>query len=277
MRTCRVCGSHAGTATTDVVSNGYRLHECCNCGTTLVEEGFDWNELPHVYDELFEHGGYEQHRREFQRLLEGQAGTDVYRRWLFGRAARRVGKRRVVEIGGGTGTFGYWLASKGWRYKNFDLSDTAVHFCHRLGLEAEVITPQDLSPISSESANVLVMWEVLEHLWNANEYLKAARQGLAPRGILILSTPNYLRSGYKRNLAGSGPSLSRPPIHVNFFTLRSLRTTLEGAGFSIRRVFGRRLNRPPVWTADALSNRVRILLGLEEPMELYAVAEARNA
>ena len=276
MRTCRVCGSHAGTANTGIVSNGHGLHECCNCGTTLVEE-VDWDELPNVYDELFEHGGYEQHRREFQRILEGKAGTDVYRRWLFGRTAGRVGAGRVVEIGGGTGTFGYWLTSKGWRYKNFDLSDSAVHFCHRLGLEAEVIKPKDLSPLSSESANVLVMWEVLEHVWNVHEYLKAIRRGLETHGIVILSTPNYLRSGYTQNLIRSGPSLSSPPIHVNFFTLRSLRTTLEAAGFSIRSAFGRRLNRPPAWKADALANRIRILLRLEEPRELYAIAEARDA
>lgn len=68
-----------------------------------------------------------------------------------------------------------------------------------------MIKPQDLSPLSSESANVLVMWEVLEHLWNVHDYLKAARQGLETHGILILSTPNYMRPGYKRNLVGNGP------------------------------------------------------------------------
>lgn len=74
MRTCRVCGSHAGTAATDVMSNTYSLHECCNCGTTLVEEELDRGESPDVYDKLFEHSGYGQHRREFQRILDGRRG-----------------------------------------------------------------------------------------------------------------------------------------------------------------------------------------------------------
>jgi len=248
--------------------NGYSLVVCNVCSTVQVKEQPAFEELRQKYNELYSRGEYEQHRAEFEAIQRGCKPYRPYQEWLLHRVEKICSGRRMVEIGGGIGAFGVIARNRGWTYVNYDVSEVALSFAKALGLKTHLITDETL--VIEEEADVIVMWEVIEHIWNVSDYLAEIKRKLAYGGILLLSTPNFLRMGYHRS--DLWPTGSAPPIHLNFFTEESLRKVLVFHGFDHIQVYKRRLYRPSHISRKAILSTLRVLIGLEEPPTLYGIA-----
>lgn len=266
---CRICGREAPLHSTGRLIHAYPLKYCGQCGTVLVENQPSSAEVRKLYDSLFADGEYEQHRVEFEMLKSGRRPRNFERRRLLARIERTCPDRTLVEIGGGTGKFGVEATRRGWRYTNYDVSETAVRFCRELGLNARRFEPGTAPPLEPESTSVVVMWEVIEHVWNVREYLDTIRNALRPGGIFLLSTPNYLTPALFKQ-EDWGP-LSSPPIHLNFFTKASLERTLRESRFREVTVFPRRLYAPSGGFGGWLRS-LRFALLIDECETLYAIA-----
>lgn len=211
---------------------------------------------------------FEMSSREFEKLRSGKKVWLPYRTWLLRNVERAVAGRRMVEIGGASGTFGMVAVSRGWSYIGFDISETAVHLSKQLGLDARLFEVDTVPPLPEQSADCVVMWEVIEHVWNVHEYLLKIYRSLTDGGVLLLSTPNFEQRGYKESLAK--PGLGSPPIHINFYTAKSLDYTLRTAGFGRIRVFARRVYFPKPSRANVLKY-TKMFLGFEPGKTLYAI------
>ena len=166
------------------------------------------------------------------------------------------------------GAFGLIAQRRGWDYEDLDISEVAVQFAQALGLRARVI--QDRVPdIPESSVDLIVMWEVIEHIWNVSEYLTTIRVALRPNGMLLLSTPNYFRSCYQTT---DEWGTSGPPVHLQFFTPESLKATLSLAGFRTVHLHRRRVWRPSRLSFGEVIRSARMAAGLEAPPTLYAFA-----
>jgi len=240
MSVCRVCGRESAKKPLNLLANGYPLVSCTTCTSVLSDKRPSPDELAAMYNQLFSTGDYEQHREEFRRLQKGEPAWGMYRKRMLKRIERMAPGKRLIEIGGGTGAFGVLAKLRGWDYLDYDVSDAAVTFARHVGLQARTFQVDQCPPLPPNSADVVVMWEVLEHVWNVHEYLVAIHNALVPGGLLVLSTPN---SGSLRGLEGWGP-FSLPPIHCNFFTAASLAKVLQEHAFQARSVYGRRLYLP---------------------------------
>ena len=227
-------------------------------------------EISKLYDGLFHTGGYDAHRLEFERLKAGRAVRDTYRRHILKRLEGSHPGRRLVEIGGGTGAFGVMARSRGWQYTDWDISDVAVNCARALSLDAQRFDAGSAPPLSRNSADVIVMWEVIEHLWKVREYLEVIREALVPGGVFVASTPNLRRTEYLESLT-HGPSLSAPPLHVNFFTADSLANAVQSVGFARVEIVQRRFHRPQP-TLRSLVNTLSIAVGRSEAKSLYCWA-----
>jgi 2-polyprenyl-3-methyl-5-hydroxy-6-metoxy-1,4-benzoquinol methylase len=272
MTACRVCGANSVLEDTGLESNRYRLRMCSGCRTVIVDRSAPAEEITRLYDELFSTGGYSQHREEFERLKAGQPVANAYRAHILRRIERRVKGRRLIEIGGGTGAFGVLARSRGWQYTSWDVSRSAVESARALSLDTRWFDPAGLPPYAPESADAVVMWEVIEHVWDVRSHLIAARRALGPGGIFVASTPNFMRKEYRASLA-AGPNQSSPPIHVNFFTAESLAFALRSAGFRAVRVVPRRLYRPAP-TPRSIAQHALIALGMLEAKTLVCFAQS---
>ena len=272
VRVCRVCGASAASHSTGRVVRGYSLVVCLNCGILHVDQRPAPSELKRIYERLFAEGEYEVHRREFEFLKAGKRLPNFGRPRLLRRAARLVRGRRLIEIGGGTGKFGLHAKRHGWEYIDYDISEVAVEFSRRLGLDARTFVPTELPPLESQSADLVVMWEVLEHLWNVKEYLDVVRAALRPGGALLLSTPNYHVPVFRDR--DDWGLLSSPPIHLTFFTHPTLKRTLHASGFTHTNVFFKRWYPPRNWhSRSGWTEALRLALLLDEPDQLYAIAQ----
>jgi SAM-dependent methyltransferase len=271
-RQCRICGHCVSATTTSHISNGYPLFSCGHCETVMIERRPRSEELNRAYDQLFEHGAYDAHRAEFQLLKSGKMPPNIYRGRLLKRLEALVQGRRLVEIGGGTGAFGVLAQSQGWRYTDYDISAAAIGFASELSLDARLFRLGEPPPLPAGSADVVVMWEVVEHVWNLHRYFTTIKNALKPGGVFLFSTPNYLRPVYRRAL-DQGKSLgSIPPVHINFFTTVSLRKALAAAGFTSFKVTKRRIYKPPATLHGALES-LKVALCLVEPMTLIGIAK----
>lgn len=267
---CRICGQSSSLDDLQFKTNGgYSLLKCNYCETVIVDSRPSPSELQRTYDNLFESGGYEQHRDEHHALLTGNSVKRPYQAKILRTIERLEPGKTLVEIGGGTGAFGVLASSRGWHYCDYDVSQAAVDFVRSLRLNAEHFDENELPPLTSNSTDVIVMWEVLEHIWPVHQYLVRLREALRPNGLVIISTPNLKRRGYMDSL--SKPGLGSPPIHLNFFTRTSLDTALRAAGFTQIDFISRRLYRPQL-NFQSIVRHVKIALGVEATKTLYVIA-----
>ena len=271
---CRFCGSDRSLASTGRVVGDYELFEHDCCGTIGVREEPSPEELARIYDALFEEGDYHQHRSEVEAIRAGRQVGGRYRRWLLNRVASRAPGRRLVEIGVGSGAFGVMAQSMGWQYSGFDISAVAVDFARQAGLQATQFSASGPPNLQPASADLIVMWEVIEHVWDVCGYLRAVVKALAPGGALLLSTPNYLREAYQRG--DDWGRQMRPPVHLNFFTEQALRIVLNRRGLQEVRVYKRRLFSPSPRNLTGVHRSLRLALEIEESPTLYAIAMSKE-
>jgi SAM-dependent methyltransferase len=78
--------------------------------------------------------------------------------------------------------------------------------------------------------DVITLFDVLEHLVDPVSVLRKLRLGLAPGGLLAITVPDF--GGWWARISGPRWPFVTPWEHVLYFTRRSLRATLQQAGFA---------------------------------------------
>jgi 2-polyprenyl-3-methyl-5-hydroxy-6-metoxy-1,4-benzoquinol methylase len=123
---------------------------------------------------------------------------------------------KTLDIGCFNGFFVKKLYSLGYDAEGIDFNRNAIEFGKSkfdLGLR---ISSQSLGELllSGRKFDVITLFEVIEHLPNARQFLCEVTKLLARKGVLILSTPN-------NNMCWR-PMLDFPPHHLSRFTIKSL-------------------------------------------------------
>jgi 2-polyprenyl-3-methyl-5-hydroxy-6-metoxy-1,4-benzoquinol methylase len=154
-------------------------------------------------------------------------------------------RRRVLDAGCGAGDLLAELRADGHETSGFDLSGNALALAARRhpGLELAQHSAEELPwPVVPGTCDVVVAFEVVEHLFRPSSFVAGAHAALKVGGRLALSTPHH---GTAKNLAlalrGFERHFDPEGEHIRFFTDRGLRRLLESAGFDVEemRHYGR--------------------------------------
>lgn len=150
-------------------------------------------------------------------------------------AAALVEDRRVLDLASGEGFGAAMLATRAASVLGVDVDERTVQHA-RLNYSAanlgfEVGTALDLRGLEDASFDVVVAFEVLEHVSEHDRLLDEVRRVLAPDGLLVLSTPD--RQVYSDHLQRANP------FHELEVSEEELRELL-GRRFSGLRVLGQR-------------------------------------
>ena len=153
--------------------------------------------------------------------------------------------RRVIDIGCGNGALCRELASRGYEVVGCEPSADGIRFAqnsapelvfHQLGVDDEA------GAVGSESFDVAIAAEVIEHLVRPRNLPHFAKQVLRPGGHLIISTPYH---GYLKNLAlaiGNKWDSHLTPLwdggHIKLWSRKTLSQLLSEAGFRVVRFIG---------------------------------------
>jgi SAM-dependent methyltransferase len=145
--------------------------------------------------------------------------------------AQQLGGRkgRLLEIGCGAGFFLKAAERNGWHTWGIELSEAGSTFARdRLGLRVRR-EPAEQSGFDDGSFDIVVMFDVIEHLLEPMAILRTARRVLRPGGAILVSTPNL--NALSRTALGDSWAVLSPGEHLYYFTEATLSRALERAGF----------------------------------------------
>jgi SAM-dependent methyltransferase len=162
-----------------------------------------------------------------ERAIPGQIDADLLNehvaRYLF--AARLARGKRVLDAGCGAGYGSAELARAAHSVVGLDRAAEAVDFARAHYRLANLFFEQASCaalPHADGAFDLVVSFEVLEHLDDWRGFLLEARRVLAPNGQFVVSTPNKLYYEESRGASGANP------FHVHEFEFEELRAELLG-------------------------------------------------
>jgi len=136
----------------------------------------------------------------------------------YGYAATRATGRRVLDAGCGEGFGTQTLADVATEVLGVDYSPVAIGECRRLWKKPNLRFEQvDLAEPGgfSETFDLVLNFQVLEHIHDPLPFLRGLHERLGPSGTLVLTTPNRLRT------------VSENPYHVREYTAPELTDLLS--------------------------------------------------
>jgi SAM-dependent methyltransferase len=160
-----------------------------------------------------------------ERVIPEKVDVDLWNehraRYLF--AARLGGRKRILDLGCGTGYGTAELAASARCVVGVDRSAEAIAYAnghyHRRNTRFVISTAEDL-PLANAAFDLVVAFELIEHLPECEALLGEVKRVLAPKGQFIVSTPN--RAFYAESRRLSGPN----PYHAHEFDFAEFRKAL---------------------------------------------------
>ena len=115
---------------------------------------------------------------------------------------------KVLEVGSGKGAFAKHIDTK--EYIGLDFSQNAKEMAAKNGVTIENVMIQDYAANHKEEFDVVVSFQVLEHVSDPKEFLEAKLEALKKGGKLIVAVPS--EDSFLKYVANG--ILNMPPHHV---------------------------------------------------------------
>lgn len=144
-----------------------------------------------------------------ERVIPGAVDSDLWNEHLarYAFASRYAFGRRVLDIGCGAGYGSALLAKNAAAVIACDIAPEAVEYARSgssLPNVRYVLASCEAIPLVSAQTDLIVAFEVIEHVAGWRAFLAEARRLLAPRGMFLVSTPNI--HYYAETRRQSGPN-----------------------------------------------------------------------
>jgi len=142
----------------------------------------------------------------------------------------------ILEIGAGFGSYCNELQSKGIfnRIVAVEPTPNLASTCRKKGIEVIQLPIEEIELSPNTKFNVIVNFEVIEHLFSPKEFLFQINPMLKEKGLLIFSCPNG--KGFDVNLLKT-KSKTIDHEHLNYFNPQSISILLNSCGFKLLQVF----------------------------------------
>ncbi len=182
------------------------------------------------------------------KILQTLYGWRV-RRW----ARTRTGERAVLEIGCGPGLMLSVFRDEGWSVLGLE-RNAAMAEQARKQFGVEILSCDVAELPESRKFNLVIMFNVLEHLQHPVEVLRACAKRLKPNGEVIVNVPNF--DSWQARFGGAVWLHLDPPRHLVHFTQETLGNAFKRAGLQPERVSFISFEHDPYgWTESAI-NRI---------------------
>jgi len=145
------------------------------------------------------------------------------------KSVTRETKPTILDVGCGWGNFLQVLQKNQISYLGIDSSSEAIKICKINKLNSQKIDLLELSQKNRQQFSAITLFQVIEHLKNPVEYLKATKKLLKKDGVLLITTPN--NQSPLRYLSGSHWSIYQTPSHYFFYSATTLKQIFAAAGF----------------------------------------------
>jgi ubiquinone/menaquinone biosynthesis C-methylase UbiE len=168
-----------------------------------------------------------------ERVIPGQVNDDLWRehvaRYAFAR--RYAEGRRVLDAGCGTGYGAAELAQSAAEVVGVDVAPEAIEYArtsYPLPTVRFVVSSCTSVPFPQNSFELVVAFEVIEHLPDFRAFLNECGRVITPQGLFIVSSPN--KRYYADSRAKEGPN----PYHQHEFEPNEFVTELSRVFSNVR-------------------------------------------
>lgn len=232
---CPLCSSsshlplyHDLSDVEDCIPGKYTISRCRSCGLVYLSTRPTENTLPNCYPKDY-HVRVESQKSEFTQFLYSFKYTSA-----VSQLEQIIGKIPVslIDIGCGSGRLLLALRNK-WgsqcRLAGIDLAHPATNELEESGIKLYIGSVEKLRP--SRQFQVVIMYEILEHVYNPVIALRSAGRWLKKDGILIGEVPHFhspWRKIFPRHWQGF-----QIPRHMTFFDEASIEKVLDKAGYTL--------------------------------------------
>ena len=146
---------------------------------------------------------------------------------VYLRCAELCAAREVLEAGCGEGYGADLIASVARRVVAVDYDAATVdHVRNRYPRVAVLAANLAALPMPDATVDVVVNFQVIEHLWDQPQFITECLRVLRPGGLLLISTPN-------RITFTPGSDVPVNPFHTRELNAAELRELLSDGGFRV--------------------------------------------
>lgn len=204
--------------------NRYELLDVCKvCGLAQSKVMPSESELRDYYDKDYYFGEEYIDYTKDRRALEINFKKRVD---LILKLSRKK-KLNVCEVGSAYGYFLNLIKPFSHKVRGFEMSDEGVDYSNS-NFQVNTTTKDFLKTEVSKDQDVVVMWDVIEHLLEPDRYVKKAADLLNKDGLLCVTTGDI--SSLVAQRQGNRWRMIHPPTHLYYFTKKSLEILFEKNG-----------------------------------------------
>lgn len=152
---------------------------------------------------------------------------------------------KVLDVGCYSGDISLAIKNNGNEVVGLDSNVTFVKMAKERGIPAKFADFEEKFPVASNSFDVIVAGEIIEHIYHTEKFLQECHRVLKKGGELVITTPNINWFWYRfKMLFGktlpyaieAGEDTEACPGHVRYYTVDSLTKTLQKFGFKVELV-----------------------------------------
>jgi 2-polyprenyl-3-methyl-5-hydroxy-6-metoxy-1,4-benzoquinol methylase len=146
--------------------------------------------------------------------------------------------KRVLDVGCSSGYLARPLVERGCTVVGIERDPDAAEVAREVCTEVHVGDVEVMAlPFESNSFDVILCGDLVEHLREPEQFLVRVRRFLPPGGRLVLSTPNIANWTMRLSLLGGRWRYTERGIldrtHLHLFTRKSLVEMLDRAGYRV--------------------------------------------
>ncbi len=218
--------------------DGYDIRECSNCSLVFVSPQPTPEELKNFYSKImFTRGNKYDYKLVNRKLIYNERVNDVIKLKFM---KKYIGSGKLLDVGCANGFFLY-LSKRYYDGEGVEYSSSAVKVAKSLGVK---VTEGEISTIKKsrkERYDIITMWDVIEHLRDPSKALRHANGLLKKGGYMFLSTGDI--SAFVPKLFGKSWALMTPPMHLFFFSRKTIVRMLKKNGFHVKDIkyFGKKM------------------------------------
>jgi 2-polyprenyl-3-methyl-5-hydroxy-6-metoxy-1,4-benzoquinol methylase len=223
------------------------IYRCSNCSHYFCDPALTDESIGPLYEEFYG-------RSEKTVLGTHRSLKSPLRRWILGEnnlgqfEFRNKNGKTFLDVGSGDCQNLWDAAQMGYKSYGYDVDSTSRIIGMKYGLD--VRSGKHIADVySGFSFDYVQLNQVIEHLTDPQDQLRAIRTLLANDGKVFISTPNS--NSLNRFIFGRRWINWHVPYHQHHFSKKSLRKLVENEGFKISRF---RTVTPLVWVLLQLRN-----------------------
>ncbi|MGK5594574.1 MAG: class I SAM-dependent methyltransferase [Parachlamydiaceae bacterium] len=204
----------------------YQIYHCDQCSTAFASPlKVDEKIYNHIYSKAREIPGYSRYYDYAERVLQESnpldylaEEEDVY--WGIREFLKKQSHPlKILEVGCGFGYLTYAIKKAGHHIRGIDISQVAVEKANdRYGSFFSCIDVRELAKAQAHAYDLIIFTEVIEHIDNIKEFMRAVDQLLVTGGRLLVTTPN--KTPYPNDVLWE---TEPPPVHLLWLSEKSMK------------------------------------------------------